>query len=68
MATGPARDPRGLRGGIDLGGTKIQAVIISRTYRVLGEARRPTPAEGGPEAVTAALAGTLGDAATAAGV
>jgi len=68
MATGPVRDPRGLRGGIDLGGTKIQAVIISRTHRILGEARRPTPAEGGPEAVTAALAGTLGDAATAAGV
>src|ERR1017187_9661216 len=68
MATGPARDNRTLRGGIDLGGTKIQAVIITRTHRVVGEARRPTPADGGPEAVTTAMAEALGEAATTAGL
>ena len=57
-----------LRGGIDLGGTKIQALVVSGSHRVLGEARRPTPTEGGPEAVTAALAAAIIDAATAAGV
>jgi len=68
MATGPARDPRGLRGGIDLGGTKIQAVVVSRSHQVLGEARHPTPQEGGPDAVALAISETLSDAATAAGV
>src|ERR1035437_4675501 len=57
MATGPARDNRTLRGGLDLGGTKIQAVVITRTHRVVGEARVPTPVDGGPEAVAAATAG-----------
>ena len=68
MATGLARDNRSLRGGIDLGGTKIQAVVITRTHRVIGEARRPTPVDGGPEAVTTAMAETLGEAASTAGV
>lgn len=56
-----------LRGGIDLGGTKIQAVVISRTHQVVGDARRPTPTEGGPDAVTAALAEAISDAASRAG-
>ena len=34
-------------GGIDLGGTKIQAAILDDEYRALGSARRPTPTEGG---------------------
>jgi glucokinase len=68
MATGPVRNNRSLRGGIDLGGTKIQAVVVSRTHRVLGEARRPTPATGGPEAVMAALVAALADAASSAGI
>jgi glucokinase len=68
MATGLVRDNRSLRGGIDLGGTKIQAVVITRTHRVIGEARRPTPVDGGPEAVTTAMAETLGEAASTAGV
>ena len=68
MATGLARNNRFLRGGLDLGGTKIQAVVLSRTHRVIGEARRPTPLEGGPEAVTAAMAETIGEAASTAGV
>ena len=36
------------RGGIDLGGTKIQAIVVDSGNDVLGEARRPTPQEGGP--------------------
>src|ERR1035437_7025098 len=67
MATGLARDNRSLRGGIDLGGTKIQAVVITRTHRVIGEARRPTPVDGGPEAVATAMAEALGEAASTAG-
>jgi glucokinase len=55
-------------GGIDLGGTKIQAVIVDEQNEVLGEARRPTPTEGGPEDVAKKMAQTLRDAAKAAGV
>ena len=57
-----------LRGGIDLGGTKIQAVVAGADHEVLGEARRPTPQTGGPPAVLEALAGALTEAAKAAGV
>src|ERR1035441_3643608 len=56
------------RGGIDLGGTKIQAVIVSPTNQVVGDSRSATPIQGGPEAVTAALLSTLSDAAKSAGV
>jgi glucokinase len=56
------------RGGIDLGGTKIQAVIVNGRGTVSGDARRPTPTSGGPAAVTAAMAETLTDAAELAGV
>ena len=35
-------------GGIDLGGTKIQVVIVDEQNEVLGQARWPTPTEGGP--------------------
>ncbi len=50
-------------GGIDLGGTKIQAVIVDEQNEVLGQARRPTPTEGGPEDVAKEMAQTLRDAA-----
>jgi glucokinase len=56
------------RGGIDLGGTKIQAVVVDESHAVLGEDRRPTPTEGGPADVVAALAEALAAAAAAAGV
>ena len=58
----------GNRGGIDLGGTKIQTVVVDAESNVLGEARRPTPTEGGPADVAAEMAGALRDAATQAGV
>jgi glucokinase len=56
------------RGGIDLGGTKIQAVVVAPDSSVLGEARRPTPVEGGPQDVVDAIAAALREAAEAAGV
>src|SRR5215212_11933958 len=56
------------RGGIDLGGTKIQAVILNGRGYVVGDARRQTPLSGGPPAITAEMAGALADAAEAAGV
>ena len=36
------------RGGVDLGGTKIQTVVVDAEHTVLGQARRPTPTTGGP--------------------
>ena len=56
------------RGGIDLGGTKIQAVVVDEANAVLGEQRRPTPTGGGPGDVAAAMADALSGAAAAAGV
>jgi glucokinase len=50
-------------GGIDLGGTKIQAVIVDEDHKVLGQARRPTPTEGAPRDVAEEMAQTLRDAA-----
>ena len=57
-----------LYGGIDLGGTKIQAAIVDDEHSVLGSARRPTPTEGGPSDVAAEMETALRDAAKAAEV
>jgi glucokinase len=57
-----------LRGGIDLGGTKIQTAIVDAAGEVHGEARHPTPTSGGPEDVAKAIEGALREAASAAGV
>ena len=51
-----------MRAGLDLGGTKIQAVITDGGAEALGQARRETPREGGPDAVVRELAGVLRDA------
>ncbi len=40
-----------LRGGIDLGGTKIEAIVVDDANTVLGSSRRPTPTTGTPEDV-----------------
>ena len=61
-------DHKILRGGIDLGGTKIQTAIVSAGGDVLGEARRPTPTDGGPAGVAEQMAEALREAAQAAGV
>ncbi len=57
-----------MKGGIDLGGTKVMAVVVGPRGKVLGEAKNPTPREGGPPAVTEEIAKTLREAAEAAGV
>ncbi len=57
-----------LRGGIDLGGTKIQTAIVDPSGSVRGEARQPTPISGGPADVARAMEGALREAAAAAGV
>jgi glucokinase len=61
---GPARTD--IVGGIDLGGTKIEAVVSDSDHRVLGSARHPTPTTGGPADVASAMAAALTEAARAA--
>src|SRR5687768_17262153 len=49
-------------GGIDLGGTKIQAVVVDDAHQLLGSARHPTPTTGGPADVALAMVGALREA------
>jgi glucokinase len=51
--------------GIDLGGTKIQVVVV-RGRKVVGSARVPTP-QSGSDAVAAAMVSTVGEALADAG-
>jgi glucokinase len=60
--------PRRLLGGLDLGGTKIQAVVLDGRRSVIGESRHATPTEGGPKAVVDELAAALSDACAQAGI
>jgi glucokinase len=62
----PAR--RRLVGGLDLGGTKIQAVVLDGRRNVLGQARSPTPETGGPQDVILGLVSTLSSACADAGI
>jgi glucokinase len=56
-------------GGIDLGGTKIQAIVVGEQgHNVLGEARTLTPKRGGPAAVVEALVQCMREAARSAGI
>ncbi len=57
-----------MRGGVDLGGTKVQAVVVGPRGKVLGDAKLPTPQEGGPPAVAEQVAEALRQAARRAGV
>ena len=61
-------DSQQARGGIDLGGTKIQTVIVDGDNNILGQSRRPTPTEGGPQDVAGEMIAALGEAAEQAGV
>jgi glucokinase len=61
-----APDTSDQRGGIDLGGTKIEAIVVDADNQVLGQARRPTPTEGGPADVAKEMAAVIAEAATAA--
>lgn len=63
--------PRGrtpLRGGIDLGGTKIEAIVVDADNTVLGSSRHPTPVTGGPSGVAAELVAAMRAACQAADV
>ncbi len=56
-------------GGIDLGGTKVQAIVMrGEDHSVLGQARKLTPHTGGPPAVIDALVACMTEAAGMAGV
>ncbi|HEV3504501.1 MAG TPA: ROK family protein [Actinomycetes bacterium] len=54
--------------GVDLGGTKVQGVIVDTDGTRVGEARGKTPVEGGPAAVVAEIAGVVKAAAKSAKV
>jgi glucokinase len=56
------------RGGIDLGGTKIEAVVVDSRNKVLATARHPTPSGGGPSAVAAEMVTAIREACASAGL
>jgi glucokinase len=56
------------RGGIDLGGTKIEAVVVDESNAVLGSSRHQTPAEGGPKAIASEMVEAVREATSAAGL
>ena len=58
----------GYTGGVDLGGTKIQTVVVDERGEVAGQSRRPTPTTGSPAGVAAEIAGALQEAAAEAGL
>jgi glucokinase len=49
--------------GVDLGGTKILAAVISRKGKIKAEAKNPTPAAVGPDAVLESIVRTVEQAA-----
>jgi glucokinase len=65
---GMSPTPRRLVGGLDLGGTKIQAVVLDGRRSVVSESRSQTPQKGEPQDVIDALASTLAEACSQAGV
>jgi len=50
-----AREPEPVYVGVDVGGTKIQASLVSPSGMVLARHRAPTPRQGGPPEVLAAI-------------
>jgi glucokinase len=58
----------GLGGGIDVGGTKMQAAVVSEGGEVVGQARRPTRTNASPKEVVQDLAGAIAAAVEDAGV
>ena len=57
-----------LRGGIDLGGTKIEAIVVDDGNTVLASSRHPTPSTGGPPDVAHEMVAAMKAACQAAGV
>ena len=56
------------RAGVDLGGTKIQTVVVDGHNKVLGQSRVPTPSDDGPGAIVETIAKAIGAAAEEAGL
>ncbi len=54
--------------GIDLGGTKILAGVVGADHRILGRAKRPTPAREGGAAILSAILGCIDEALKVAGL
>jgi glucokinase len=54
--------------GIDLGGTKILAGVVGADHRILGRAKRTTPAKDGGPAILAAVMGCVDEALAVAGL
>jgi glucokinase len=53
---------------VDLGGTKIQTVIVDSDHEILGQARHPTPVDGGPQGIADEIADAVREASEAAGL
>jgi glucokinase len=68
MTTATRSTTKTARAGIDLGGTKIEAVIVDARSKVLGSARHPTPQTGGPAAVAAEMIKAVQEAAAQVGI
>ncbi len=68
MATATRATTKTARGGVDLGGTKIEVVIVDARNKVLGSSRHPTPQSGGPSDVAAEIIKAVQEAASAAGL
>src|SRR5712671_5362804 len=66
MATSTRSRTTTARGGIDLGGTKIEAIVVDPRNNVLGSSRRPTPTEGGPQDVAEQMTEAMKEACEAA--
>jgi glucokinase len=62
------RDGPAPAAGVDLGGTKVQAVVLDGGGGLAGQGRTSTPTRGGPDEVVAAIVAAVRAAADAAGV
>src|SRR5262245_13682489 len=54
--------------GVDLGGTKILSAVVAGDHRILGRAKRTTPAREGGPAIVAALSACVDGALQDAGL
>ena len=45
--------------GVDLGGTKIEVVVVNAERKLRGQCRVPTPQDGGPQSVVDAIVGAI---------
>ncbi len=53
--------------GVDLGGTKIEVVVVNADRKLRGQSRVPTPTDGGPQSVVDAIVDAVGAACADAG-